>query len=162
MIKQIDYKYKNTPKYTPEIIDKILEVKENKGLTANNLLYNAKDKKNPLHNFFDWDDSIAGEKWRLQQARVIINEVKIIIGEKELYAFENIHVCVETPEGEVREVREYKHFAEISSNKEYHKQMIDKALESIGYWQEKHSIYKELTPIFVSIDNVRKKWQKRK
>lgn len=38
----------------------------------------ARDKKHPLHSRFDWDDNAAAHKWRLQQARQIINSVRIV------------------------------------------------------------------------------------
>lgn len=50
---------------------------------ANNLLYpakvveEAKDPSSPLHKRFDWDDTSAGEKYRLMQARALIACVKI-------------------------------------------------------------------------------------
>jgi len=45
-------------------------------------------------NFFDWDNSSAGEKWRLQQARCLVNEIKIVVEDKEMYAFENVNISV--------------------------------------------------------------------
>jgi len=82
--------YKITEKFTPEVIDEIIEIQKEKGLTAETILDEAKKKSSPLHNFFDWDNTTAGEKWRLQQARILINEVKIIVNSKEMYAFENV------------------------------------------------------------------------
>jgi hypothetical protein len=44
-----------------------------------------------LHKYFDWDNSVAGEKWRLQQARNLVNhiiEVTMYNGEEvEMKAF---------------------------------------------------------------------------
>jgi hypothetical protein len=37
----------------------------------------ARDPSTALHARFDWDDSEAAEKWRLEQARTIIARVKI-------------------------------------------------------------------------------------
>lgn len=45
----------------------------------------ARNPNTILHNYFDWNDSVAGEKWRLQQARNIVNhiiEIKVIQGEE--------------------------------------------------------------------------------
>jgi len=45
----------------------------------------ARNPETTLHKYFDWNNSVAGEKWRLQQARNIVNhliEVKIIQGEE--------------------------------------------------------------------------------
>lgn len=32
----------------------------------------------PLHDHFEWDDAVAGEKWRLEQSRALIRSVEII------------------------------------------------------------------------------------
>ncbi len=41
------------------------------------VLEDARDPKSPLHNAFEWDDSIAGEKYRLEQAGDIIRCYKV-------------------------------------------------------------------------------------
>lgn len=37
----------------------------------------ARDENHPLHDRFEWDDSIAGEAWRRQQAHELIKSVRI-------------------------------------------------------------------------------------
>ena len=39
----------------------------------------ARNPKNPLHSYFEWNDTIAGEQHRLAQARTLIKSVKIEI-----------------------------------------------------------------------------------
>lgn len=41
-------------------------------ITPSEVLEKAKDVNSELHKCFEWDDSIAAEKYRLQQARAII------------------------------------------------------------------------------------------
>lgn len=41
-------------------------------MTPQILLSEARAVDSPLHCMFQWDDSVAGEKWRLRQAQVII------------------------------------------------------------------------------------------
>ena len=36
----------------------------------------ARDPEHPLHNRFEWDDAVAGEKYRLQQASDLIRSVE--------------------------------------------------------------------------------------
>ena len=42
------------------------------GLTAKNLLEVSRPEDAPLHNEFEWNDSVAAEKYRENQARYII------------------------------------------------------------------------------------------
>lgn len=41
----------------------------------------ARDVTHPLHSRFEWDDSVAGEAYRLHQARQLIRSVKIVYKE---------------------------------------------------------------------------------
>jgi hypothetical protein len=166
-MKQQKIQYKNTEKFTPEVIDEVLEVKETYGLTPSNLLKKASKKSSSLYKFFDWDDSSAGEKWRLEQARGLINEIKIVVEDKEVYAFENVNVAIndaEFPNDKISKFgsREYKTIVEIMSNEDYRNQLIHRALTEATYWKERHAELIELNPIFVSIDTESKKWQNKR
>ena len=47
------------------------EIGENK-VTPQEVLDKARDENSELHKCFEWNDSVAAEKYRLQQARAII------------------------------------------------------------------------------------------
>jgi len=57
-------------------------------LTAPAVLEEAADPSSPLHLWFDWDDTMAAAKWRLEQARELIRSVKmlIVVEEREIPA----------------------------------------------------------------------------
>lgn len=46
-------------------------------VTARALVDAARSTKHPLHNHFVWDNAIAGDKYRLDQARAIIASVRM-------------------------------------------------------------------------------------
>jgi ABC-type antimicrobial peptide transport system ATPase subunit len=48
-------------------------------LTAENILEASKGKRSLLHRLFNWDNESAANQYRLQQARLIINNIEIII-----------------------------------------------------------------------------------
>lgn len=47
-------------------------------LVPNAVVKAAKDPKSPLHHHFEWKDTIAAEKYRLDQARALIRCVNIV------------------------------------------------------------------------------------
>lgn len=49
----------------------------NKILTPRLVVDTARPKSHPLHSHFEWDDSIAGEKYREHQASELIRSVRI-------------------------------------------------------------------------------------
>lgn len=157
----MDVEYKETEKFTKEVIKEILIVNKESGLTAENLVEKAKSKKSSLHILFEWDNSIAAERWRVHTARLIINEVKILVGDKELYAFENISIMVES-NGSGSFLREYKPIIEIMNNEDYKKQLVRKALQEILYWRQRHKELTEFRKIFSTIDDLTERLQKKK
>ena len=148
-----------------KITNELTQISQKDGLTAENVVNNAKNKASPLHRFFEWDNSIAAQEWRLQQARVLINVIKVKImidgSQKSVGAFENIKITIDGGS-----FREYKPTIEILSNLGYRKQMMLKAIGEIKYWQEKYNIFKEFNPIFNEINKaegrLKIKWQNKK
>lgn len=51
--------------------------KINAGLRPQEVVDAARDPHSPLHDQFTWDDGVAGEKYRLWQARKLIKRVTI-------------------------------------------------------------------------------------
>lgn len=48
------------------------------GLTPKSLVDASRDENAPLHNEFEWDDNIAAEKYREEQAACIIRHIMIV------------------------------------------------------------------------------------
>lgn len=59
--------------------DQLQDIYEKHGkLTPPLVVDTARDPEHPLHDRFEWDDAIAGEKWRREQAHELIRSVKIV------------------------------------------------------------------------------------
>ena len=70
-----------TPAPNPkDVADQCLEDIEKKygKVTTELLLQEASNPGHPLHKRFEWDDSIAAHKWRLEQAAQIIRASKFV------------------------------------------------------------------------------------
>ena len=84
-------------------------------LTAKAVLKVAQDRDNPLHEYFEWDDTEAAEKYRLSQAENLIRRVKIEVTIDETKVRVVRYVSVQPPAGEYRVVRKLtkKHIAGV-------------------------------------------------
>ena len=82
-----------------DITSELLNIQNKHGmLTAEGVLKEAKKKRHPLHNHFDWDDPTAGKRWRVHQANMLIAQAKVTVVDHEetrVHAF----VSVKTEEG---------------------------------------------------------------
>jgi len=75
--------YQNRKAKTPkaQVIDSELERLHNEEghVSPTNVLGSASDPDSPLHNYFEWDNEVAGHKYRLQQAREMIERSHFIL-----------------------------------------------------------------------------------
>lgn len=63
---------------TSEVVRRALRALERSGkLTPEEVVSTAQNPEHPLHPYFDWDDSVAASKWRLEQARGLIRSVTV-------------------------------------------------------------------------------------
>jgi len=53
----------------------------NGGLKASDVLDEARSEDSPIHEYFEWDDSVAANLHRLKQARVLIRVTPVEISE---------------------------------------------------------------------------------
>jgi len=118
-------------------------------LTAKVVLKYAKDKKNVLHSFFDWNDSTASNKWREHQARMLINVAVVEVRGKLIPAFEVVSVS--------QDKKAYKSYSDIIDNEDFRQQIINRATKEIVNWKDTYQRYSEFKPIVKSINFVSKK-----
>jgi hypothetical protein len=63
-----------------EAIDAVHALRDVKGhVTAIAVLMAARDPDSPLHEFFEWDDIVAAEKERLEQAKRIVKSIRVAV-----------------------------------------------------------------------------------
>lgn len=64
----------------PQAVGEALQELRNKhdGIEPVEVVKMAKRKTSPLHEYFEWDNTVAGAKWRVDQARRLIKAIVII------------------------------------------------------------------------------------
>lgn len=60
-----------------KVVRALRKLKKNGRLTPEAVLKAARNPKSPLHLCFEWDDTIAAEKYRQHQARNLVNHVRV-------------------------------------------------------------------------------------
>lgn len=70
--------------------------------TPNDVLEAARNPRSPIHRYFDWDDTSAAEKYRLHQARNLVNSIQIeFIGRTSTHVTKAYISVVRTEDDEV-------------------------------------------------------------
>lgn len=115
-------------------VGKELEVIEKeKELTRETVLEYAKNKKSELHKCFEWDDKIAGEKYRLFQATNILTSISIVY-EEEPKKTTRMYVSIKNN----NDKREYKNIISVLENDEDYKKLLSKAKKDFISYKEKY------------------------
>lgn len=108
----------------------------------------ARDKRSALHKYFDWDDTSAAAKWRLEQAGLLIRSIEVVVEvakgkARDLRAFVSVK-----RQGD----RSYTSLADAMSDDDLRAQVLSDALRELQSWRERYSNLSELAKLFPAID----------
>lgn len=130
--------------------------KRNNGvLQAEDVVKEAEQKHNVLHNLFDWNDSIAANKWRLEQARLLIRVCVTYLGGDKNKPYK---VFVSLSEDRTRGEGGYRELESVMSNKSYRQILLQDALNEMELFREKFYKLKELANVFKVMNKVKIKF----
>lgn len=124
----------------------------NKGILTPSLVVDAaRHPDHPLHKAFTWDDSAAAEKYRENQARVLISSVRVVvIGPDDKATSRVAFLSVINRE----EGRGYMTSAAVMGDSDYRNQALEDALISLQGWKRRYNHLEELAKVFEAIDAI--------
>lgn len=132
-------------------------LEQNGQLTAKRLVEVSRPVDAPLHPEFEWDDSVAAEQWREQQARCIINTIVIIHPPKKA---QEMTLAVEKT-GTVRrffniesKTGNYESIDRILADDNKRMKLLNQALGDLENFRRKYAELTELEPVFEAVDAV--------
>lgn len=148
------YQWKNCSfiKADAQIAGEMCEMLEKNGnLSAESLLDANRPVDAPLHNEFEWDDSVAAEEYRKSQARHIINCLCIAMEtddgkEEKQRVFFNI----------VRTEGNYKHINTIVRSADDTDLLLEAAIKELQAFERKYRRLTQLVKVFEAIETVSK------
>ncbi len=123
------------------------ELENTVGLTAKNLVDASRPEDAPLHKEFEWRDDIAAEKFREQQARVLISNLVVITEEAApVRAYISINSAGQS----------YESIEVVLKDEDKRMQMFARALNELDCFRKKYASLKEFSGIFAEIDKLHK------
>lgn len=132
-----------------KVYEEIMEICDDlESVSPKDILEKARSEDTELHKCFTWDDSVAAEKWRLNEARVVarqlvIREEKIPIDRPEvrlLYSTDN--------------KSGYKPTTTIVRVQSEYEELLKRAYAELQAFKAKYSMLTELQEIFEAIDTL--------
>ncbi len=116
-------------------------------LSPEEVVDDARSPSSPIHNEFEWNDSKAADKYRLEQARYLLRSYTVTWVEQQVEMTTVAMVSIEEDtEATYRSTRK------VLSNKELREKWKDQALRELRSWRAKYAHVKELADIFKAVD----------
>lgn len=113
----------------------------------------ARDKESPLHDRFDWEDSEAAHKWRLHQARNLINVTVQYLPGVKTNAPTKVFVSLHAD----RKEGGYRTLVNVLGDKDQRALLIADAIKELESFQKKYTELQELANVFEAIEQVKQK-----
>ena len=136
-------------KVKPEVAGAVFEELEKKeGLTAQTLVDASRPEDAPLHKEFEWEDTIAAEKWREQQARVLIAHLTIRMEEVEEAPPVRAYVSLQD------DTSKYEHITTVLRDTKKTDVLFDVAMKELKAFKAKYASLEVFAELFAEIDRL--------
>lgn len=147
-----EWKTKNLFKVKADVAGKVFEDLESSiGLTAENVVNISRSDDAPLHNEFEWNNDVAAEEWRKEQAANMIRNIAIVCAEvEESGTAKTVRAFYAT------ELHHYENIKAIITNEEKKDDLLKRAINELNAFKKKYILLSELSTVFAAIDNVTK------
>jgi len=121
-------------------------------LHPKNVVDAARAKSSPLHSSFEWDDTEAAEKWRLEQARRLIRvTVTLVPLKKGAQPHQRAFVSLTSDR---KKGGGYRATVNVMTDEEQRRELLDDARAELASFKRKYGKLIELAKVFEAIDEV--------
>ena len=140
-----EYSWNVTGFYKQDANEVGRELEKIEVLIPENVVNVARDENNILHDMFEWDDSIAGEKYRKQQASKIIANISVkVIAEDKPNKLVRAFVTTKKNSG-------FKPIEKVVKDVDQYALLLDKAYRELNYIKIKYENLKEIQELLENI-----------
>ena len=151
-------KWKNGTRFLcdPEIAYEELEsIRKTKGkLVPETVLEAARDNDNPLHLDFEWNNEIAGHKYRMNTARKMIGSIEVVYAQRPSRPV-RMYSAVSAEHAARSEQRfVFAPTREILTDPRRRQELLSRALQDLTTFSIKYHDLSELSPVFQAIEKV--------
>ncbi|MCI8378663.1 MAG: hypothetical protein HFH72_09115 [Lachnospiraceae bacterium] len=116
----------------------------NDKITPQEMIEKARNEKSELHKCFEWNDTIAAEKYRLQQAR---NVLAMLVFKPKTEEEQQVRIFSLTTEKSV-----YQPTKQFLVQSDEYQDLLKRALAELETFKRKYSTLNELEEVFKAIE----------
>ncbi len=118
--------------------------------TTKDIVNKAKDKNTQLHKLFEWNDKIAGKKYREIQAGDIIRNLVVVKVDTETGTSKKTNIRVFVSDNRRNGV--YKSITVVLRQQDEYERLLEQAYKELQAFKDKYENLSELSEIFDLID----------
>ena len=122
------------------------------GVSSAALLDASRDEAAPTHGLFEWDDSIAAERYRLHQATVVINCVQVEVKTNDVSGTYAAFVNVEAKAP--AKTATFVPIIDALEDDEHRENLLNNAYMELRAFKKKYEMLTELAGIIAMIDEI--------
>lgn len=128
-----------------------LRVRHNGRLESEHVLSAARSTRSPLHPAFEWDDQVAAEAYRVEQAQYLIRSIEVVVERRGEEPFPiRAFVSVQREQD-----RSYTSTFHALSDPDLRQQVVEQAWRELEAWRQRHAELTEFAKIITAIDQAR-------
>lgn len=122
------------------------EINKLEKITPQNVVDMARDEKSVIHEDFEWNDEIAGEKYRVIQAQEMIRSFIVVPKKKEHQPMRALQITTEKSV--------YKPLEFFVKNIDEYQNLLNRAKKELRSIKERYKDVTELKEVFEAIDEL--------
>lgn len=132
----------------PEVVAELKRIADEHGgqLRPLDVVDAARELTSPLHVHFEWEDSVAAERYRVNQARQLIRVTVEWIGNPNEAVSTRVFVSLSTDRDS--KAGGYRATVDVLSDEAYRQQLLADAMEDMRRFQAKYRALTELMRVF--------------
>lgn len=163
MVYKYEWRYQHFPVKADEAGKEFERIeRENGKVTAENLINSARPQDSIMHDCFEWNDTEAAEKYRLLEAKNVINQLVKVVVEKDSEQSRGQRAYVNiNPQRGFGSKGDYISIERAMSEEETRKIVLKRALEELIAYKRKYQEFSELSKVFSTIGEVEKEFKER-
>ena len=133
------------PQTAGEELERIYQ--ERGGIEPSTVVEESRDISSPLHPCFEWDDAVAAEKYREDQARLVIRSIVTVSEDSAGKQQQPVRAFVRVQE-------DYKPITVVLNDEEQIAELLRSALSELSAFRKKYQTLSALRPVFTAIDSI--------
>lgn len=148
MVYEKKYSWRAGKSVPAQVAGEVMEMIEKRDgvLTKEAFLDESRPENSPTHKLFEWDDTIAAEKFRLEQSRIAIQDIVVTVITKADEP-QKVHAFVNVTKGKANKA-EYSNIQVAMSDDAKRSAVLANAFMELEQFENKYGIYSELAGVF--------------